>query len=99
MGTVLRKCLCVLLQRRHFSPNRGYSRGERPVTFETLEKDYPRYPTIQEITIANDDRQSWLDIRPYISTAPYVIDGTCIQLHYGGKIIDVATLLHFTCVK
>ncbi|KAG5178539.1 chloride channel protein 7 [Tribonema minus] len=74
MGTVLRKCLCVLLQRRHFSPNRGYSRGERPVTFETLEKDYPRYPTIQEITIANDDRQSWLDLRPYISTAPYVID-------------------------
>eukprot|EP00611_Tribonema_gayanum_P016725 TRINITY_DN2911_c0_g2_i4.p1 TRINITY_DN2911_c0_g2~~TRINITY_DN2911_c0_g2_i4.p1 ORF type:complete len:839 (-),score=229.88 TRINITY_DN2911_c0_g2_i4:151-2667(-) len=79
MGTVLRKCLCVLLQRRHFSPNRGYSRGERPVTFETLEKDYPRYPTIQEITIANDDRQSWLDIRPYISTAPYVIDAPRAQ--------------------
>lgn len=46
------------------------------VQWDTLERVYPRYPTIDDIKLRQNDRNCWLDLRPYANTAPYTINET-----------------------
>lgn len=54
------------------------------VQWDTMERAYPRYPTIDKIPPLSDgERQSWLDLRPYANTAPYTVNETAsIQRTY-----------------
>jgi chloride channel 7 len=91
-GTASRSMLCTLLQRRAFGPldamddydglsGGGYdSVGPRRlsplVQWDTIERAYPRYPTIKDIEMRNGDRNCWLDLRPYANTVPYTVNET-----------------------
>jgi len=82
-GTASRDMLCSLLQRRAFGSPDTYSGHDRSgsnlspkrlsplVQWDTIERVYPRYPTIDDINMRNSDRNCWLDLRPYVNTSPY----------------------------
>mmetsp|Transcript_674 Transcript_674/g.807 ORF Transcript_674/g.807 Transcript_674/m.807 type:complete len:901 (+) Transcript_674:290-2992(+) len=54
------------------------------VQWDTMERAYPRYPTIDSIhPLRGEERQGWLDLRPYANTAPYTVNETAsIQRTY-----------------
>lgn len=93
-GTASRDMLCTLLQRRAFgnpdvleeydnSDTLGPRRLSPLVQWDTIERAYPRYPTIDDFEIGEADRNCWLDLRPYANTAPYTINETAsIQRTY-----------------
>jgi len=93
-GTASRDMLCTLLQRRAFgnpdvlddydnSDTLGPRRLSPLVQWDTIERAYPRYPTIDDVEIGEADRNCWLDLRPYANTAPYTINETAsIQRTY-----------------
>jgi len=94
-GTASRYMLCTLLQRRAFgSPdvledydgpqqNLGPRRLSPLVQWDTIERAYPRYPTLADIEMREGDRNCWLDLRPYANTAPYTVNETAsIQRTY-----------------
>lgn len=93
-GTASRDMLCTLLQRRAFgnpdvlddydnSELLGPRRLSPLVQWDTIERAYPRYPTIDDFDIGEADRNCWLDLRPYANTAPYTINETAsIQRTY-----------------
>ena len=91
-GTASRSMLCTLLQRRAFGPpdaledydgpagggcdNLGPRRLSPLVQWDTIERAYPRYPTIADVDMRQGDRNCWLDLRPYANTAPYTVNET-----------------------
>jgi H+/Cl- antiporter ClcA len=87
-GTASRYMLCTLLQRRAFgSPdvleeydgphqNLGPRRLSPLVQWDTIERAYPRYPTIADVAMRPGDRNCWVDLRPYANTAPYTVNET-----------------------
>jgi chloride channel 7 len=93
-GTASRAMLCTLLQRRAFgSPDAlddydnsealGSRRLSPLVQWDTIERAYPRYPTIDDVEMRESDRNCWLDLRPYANTAPYTVNETAsIQRTY-----------------
>jgi chloride channel 7 len=94
-GTASRYMLCTLLQRRAFgSPDvledidgqqqqLGPRRLSPLVQWDTIERAYPRYPTLADIEMRESDRNCWLDLRPYANTAPYTVNETAsIQRTY-----------------
>jgi len=94
-GTASRYMLCTLLQRRAFGapdvmedydePNKNFGprRLSPLVQWDTIERVYPRYPTINDVEMRESDRNCWLDLRPYANTAPYTINETAsIQRTY-----------------
>ena len=86
--------LCTLLQRRAFgNPDDlddydgcealGPRRLSPLVQWDTIERAYPRYPTIKDVEMRPIDRNCWLDLRPYANTAPYTVNETAsIQRTY-----------------
>jgi len=46
------------------------------VFYDTLEKTYPVFPDIEEIKLTKAEMELWLDMRPYMDTAPYTIEVT-----------------------
>jgi chloride channel 7 len=96
VGTILRKCLTVLLkhkafeqQQHHYNNKSLYNSSTSSaashsnsssaiplVNWSQLENIYPRYPSIDSVVLSADDRKCWIDLRPYVNTAPYVINGT-----------------------
>lgn len=91
-GTTSRSMLCTLLHRRAFCHHKdGYSsdpfleskRLLPLVQWETIESQYPDYPTIESIELQPGDRRRWIDLRPYANTAPYTVNETAsIQRTY-----------------
>ena len=94
-GTASRDMLCTLLKRKAFgSPDAlsaynesglsGVPKRLSPlVQWDTLERVYPRYPTIDDVEMRSADRNCLLDLRPYANTAPYTVNETAsIQRTY-----------------
>ena len=96
-GTAARSMLCTLLQRRAFGPadalsdydegggcdSLGPRRLSPLVQWDTIERVYPRYPSIDDVDMRAGDRNCWLDLRPYANTAPYTVNETAsIQRTY-----------------
>jgi chloride channel 7 len=89
-GTASRHMLCTLLQRRAFGSadldgdHLGPRRLSPLVQWETIERAYPRYPTIEDVDVlCETDRNCWVDLRPYANTAPYTVNETAsIQRTY-----------------
>eukprot|EP01038_Epipyxis_sp_PR26KG_P010242 gene10242-13776_t len=46
------------------------------VFHDTLERNYPHYPKIEDISLTPTDMNCWLDVRPYMDTAPYSINSS-----------------------
>lgn len=71
------------------APTRRSTRLLSPLlNWTTLEKVYPRYPHIRDIRITERDRQCVIDLRSFMSTAPYVINESA-------SLVRCVTLLQF----
>jgi len=103
VGTVLRKLLCVLVQQRAFGPAETdpaatASRASPLVHWGILENDYPRYPDIKDLRIAPQDRDKWIDLRPYANTSPYLIhESASVQKTY--RLFRTLGLRHLCVVN
>jgi chloride channel 7 len=43
------------------------------VQWDRIEKAYPKYPSIADIRISKEDRDCFVDLRPYVNTAPICV--------------------------
>jgi len=88
-GFILRKTLCTIIKLKAFSvptmdaTKKGSEAGSvvhlstaATVFHDTLERNYPHYPKIEDITLSATDMQCYLDVRPYMDTAPYSINAS-----------------------
>jgi len=46
------------------------------VQWEVIEKSYPKYPSVKDIRINMEDRDCYVDLRPYSNTAPLSVRET-----------------------
>ncbi|CAM9634919.1 unnamed protein product [Chrysoparadoxa australica] len=78
VGTILRKAMTVLIQKQAFGQPTADPRSpglHSPlIKWRALEDLYPRYPTVESLYVSERQRDCWLDLRPYLNTAPYVIN-------------------------
>jgi chloride channel 7 len=79
-GTVQRDTLCALLSVGAFSAGSEVDldltrdTAQSPVVpYRELERFFPHYPDVDSLAISKEDRQRWIDLRPYANTAPYTI--------------------------
>ena len=83
---ILRKQLCVLLQKKDFFVDRPTPYIRKPagettflyneqyaLSYRDIESTYPRYPTIHEIKLDNDERELWMDLTPYMNPTPHTV--------------------------
>ncbi|KAJ0409404.1 hypothetical protein P43SY_002294 [Pythium insidiosum] len=86
LGLIHRRHLCVLLQRKDFFIERPTPFTRRPasdttllyndqyaLSYRDLERNYPRYPTIHDIRLDEDERDLWMDLTPYLNPTPHVV--------------------------
>jgi hypothetical protein len=81
-------CPCCLRAEERISPL---------VNWGTLEKYYPNYPDIDDLTITSHDREAWLDLRPYMEKGPHILYGET-SLQRGYKIFRTLGLRHLYVV-
>jgi len=74
VGIILRSQLITLLRKRAFKespvPNPEDPLG---ITLEDFIALYPRLPSIESVTLADEDRSLYIDMTPYMNPDPYVI--------------------------
>ncbi len=82
-GFILRKTLCSIIKLKAFStPIVKNEDGTiqlsqaASVFHDTMERNYPHYPKIEDISLTGQDMECWLDIRPYMDTSPYSINAS-----------------------
>ncbi len=44
------------------------------ISYDALERTYPKYPQIDEIDLSEDDMRCWVDLRNYMETAPFTMN-------------------------
>lgn len=68
VGSKEGECISPSFYPRDQSPssNKVKLKATNPVFHETLESTYPRYPAIEDVTVSTADKDTWLDLRPYI---------------------------------
>ncbi|KAG8235524.1 hypothetical protein J437_LFUL013486 [Ladona fulva] len=71
-GLILRSQLIVLLQNKVFneSPEVWKSMNFNMKLFQDA---YPRYPTIQQIHVSQQERNFTIDLRPFMNRSPYTV--------------------------
>jgi len=88
-GTIGRNDLCILLQQRAFgrpiySPEDSPEYSDCVVIendhkylplvqWEVVERAYPKYPRIEDVSLSGDDRDCFLDLRPYVNSAALTV--------------------------
>jgi chloride channel 7 len=84
-GIILRKTLCQLLKHRAFSSYASTEASasidvglqtDATVLYDSLEKDYPSFPRIEDIVVSDADKDKLMDLRQYMDTSPYTVDIT-----------------------
>lgn len=85
-GIINRRHLCVLLQRKDFFVDKPAPFTRKPagdttllyneqyaLSYRDIESNYPRYPTIDEIKLDDDERDLWMDLTPYLNATPHTV--------------------------
>lgn len=71
-GLILRSQLIVLLQNKLFNITPGdWESGK--INMKIFRKAYPRYPTIEEINLTDEELSCTLDLRPFMNPSPYTV--------------------------
>lgn len=89
-GFILRNTLCSLLQLKAFSTITKKADGQgmtlisgATVFYDTMERNYPKYPKISDIKLTSSELKLWLDVRPYMDTSPsFMHESSSIQRAY-----------------
>lgn len=85
-GMILRKHLCVLLQKKDFFVEEPKPYVRKPagettflyneqyaLSYREIESTYPRYPAIHEIKLDSEEMQLWMDLTPYMNPTPHTV--------------------------
>jgi len=67
----LRSQLIVLLKNKIF--NEYAEIWEKYLDIEMFRNEYPRYPTIEEIDITDEEKTYTIDLRPFMNPSPYTL--------------------------
>ncbi|CAL7951003.1 unnamed protein product [Xylocopa violacea] len=70
-GLILRSQLIVLLQNKIFNEYAEY--WDKLLTIKLFRQEYPRYPTIDQVTITEEDKTCMIDLRPFMNPSPYTL--------------------------
>ncbi|CAD1478227.1 unnamed protein product, partial [Heterotrigona itama] len=70
-GLILRSQLIVLLQNKIFNKNPEY--WEKSLSIKLFRKEYPRYPTIDQVIISEEEKTYMIDLRPFMNPSPYTL--------------------------
>lgn len=70
-GLILRSQLIVLLQNKIF--NEYAENWESNLDIKMFRKEYPRYPTIEQVTISEEEKTYTIDLRPFMNPCPYTL--------------------------
>ncbi|KAF2903405.1 hypothetical protein ILUMI_02783 [Ignelater luminosus] len=69
-GLILRSQLIVILQRKLFNETAEYW---DTVTASIFRAEYPRFPTIDQVHIAEEEKTYSIDLRPFMNPSPYSV--------------------------
>ncbi|KAH0947333.1 hypothetical protein HN011_003798 [Eciton burchellii] len=70
-GLILRSQLIVLLKNKIF--NEYAEIWEKYLDIKMFRNEYPRYPTIEEIDITDEEKTYTIDLRPFMNPSPYTL--------------------------
>ncbi|XP_035733197.1 H(+)/Cl(-) exchange transporter 7-like [Vespa mandarinia] len=70
-GLVLRSQLIALLQNRVFNEYAEF--WESTLDIKVFRKDYPRYPSIEQVHITEEEKTYTIDLRPIMNPSPYTL--------------------------
>lgn len=71
-GLILRSQLVVLLNHKLYNDEQFSQRYGR-VTTNMFRNEYPRFPTIEDVEITDEERTKSIDLRPYMNLAPHTV--------------------------
>lgn len=119
-GTIGRDALCILLQQREFGSPKDFDEPDKRllcnylevgnekyvplVQWNVIERAYPKYPTVSELRISENDRDFLVDLRPYANRAPVTINEAA-SVEVSGQLplnsatfprMDIASLICFS---
>ncbi|XP_020283006.1 H(+)/Cl(-) exchange transporter 7 [Pseudomyrmex gracilis] len=70
-GLILRSQLIVLLKYKLF--NEYIDVWDKPLSIKIFRNEYPRYPTIEQIAITDEEKTFTIDLRPFMNPSPYTL--------------------------
>ncbi|XP_032667841.1 H(+)/Cl(-) exchange transporter 7 [Odontomachus brunneus] len=70
-GLILRSQLIVLLQNKIF--NEYAESWDKLLNIKIFRKEYPRYPTIEQVDVTNEEKTYMIDLRHFMNPAPYTL--------------------------
>ncbi|XP_024938725.1 H(+)/Cl(-) exchange transporter 7 [Cephus cinctus] len=69
-GLILRSQLIVLLQNKIFNE---YNEFWETIDIELFRNEYPRYPTIKQVKITEEEKTYMMDLRPFMNPSTYTV--------------------------
>ncbi|XP_043281524.1 H(+)/Cl(-) exchange transporter 7 [Venturia canescens] len=70
-GLILRSQLIVLIKNKIFNENDDARQASFDI--ETFRNEYPRYPTVDEINITEEEKTYTVELRPFMNPSPYTL--------------------------
>ncbi|XP_039315677.1 H(+)/Cl(-) exchange transporter 7 [Solenopsis invicta] len=70
-GLILRSQLIVLLKNKVFNEYEEF--WEKPLTINMFRNEYPRYPTIEQVAITDEEKTYTVDLRHFMNPSPYTV--------------------------
>ncbi|XP_076240097.1 chloride channel protein 7 [Calliopsis andreniformis] len=70
-GLILRSQLIVLLQNKIFNEYSEY--WDETLNIKMFRKEYPRYPTIEQVNVTDEEKTYTIDLRPFMNPSPYTL--------------------------
>lgn len=75
---ILRSQLIVLLQNKIFNEYAEY--WEETLSIEMFRKEYPRYPTIDQVTLTDEEKTYTIDLRHFMNPSPYTLQHVSLYI-------------------
>ncbi|XP_053607329.1 H(+)/Cl(-) exchange transporter 7 [Plodia interpunctella] len=72
-GLILRSQLIVLLQHKLYNENANTTWSNVDVDMNIFRNEYPRFPSIEELSISEWEKTCTVDLRPYMNPSPYTL--------------------------
>lgn len=93
-GLILRSQLIVLLQNKIF--NEYAETWDKSLDIKIFRKEYPRYPTIEQVALTDEEKTYMIDLRHFMNPAPYTLQHVSNFLHRDILChTDVCEMFHF----
>ncbi|EFN81286.1 H(+)/Cl(-) exchange transporter 7 [Harpegnathos saltator] len=70
-GLILRSQLIVLLQNKIFNEYAEF--WDKSLDIKIFRKEYPRYPTIEQVVVTEEEKTYTIDLRHFMNPAPYTL--------------------------